>query len=490
MFDSNLKPIRWNNNKLEFLGLTTEEMQNHNILDSIIEEDKTKLVQSIEKTMISGEDQEIIKIIRHDNEIFSYHLTGKRLETDAGAFLMGVGIDVTDRVKIENELIAAKDKAEESERLKSSFLANMSHELRTPMVGILGFSQLLADVDNLENAKEMGDIINSSGKRLMDTLNMILDLARIEAGESEVEVSEVDLVRSIEEAIIVFDAIARNKNLKLESNSNFDSYLTYTSPQIITSILNNLINNAIKFTNLGSISITLDEAILENKKYAVIKVADTGIGINHNELENVFKEFRQASEGLDRSHEGTGLGLTLCKKYIEMLGGNISVDSKLGIGTVFTISIPDMSQNNPKASIDIAMSDSKCINNKVTTHKDFNLRILVVDDDPTSLYLVERILSDQFYIDSVSNAIDAIEKAKENQYSLILMDINLGKSKNGLFATSEIRKFENYINTPIIAMTAYAMTGDREEFISNGCTGYLSKPFTKEDLMNLVFEFI
>jgi PAS domain S-box-containing protein len=490
MFDSQLKPVRWNKNKMEFLGLNTENMQNHNILDSIADEDKAKLISSIEKTMTIGEDQDIIKIIKHDGDVFSYHLTGKRLITDSGAFLMGVGIDVTDRVKIENELITAKIKAEESERLKSSFLANMSHELRTPMVGILGFSQLLADVENLEKAKEMGEVINSSGKRLMETLNLILDLARIEAGESEVEIYEIDLMNSINEVIIVFDVIAKTKNIVLKSYSDFENYIIYTSPKIITSVLNNLINNAVKFTNAGSIIVTLENEILNGQTSAIIKVADTGIGIEKKDLANIFDEFRQASEGLGRSHEGTGLGLTLCKKYVEMLGGNISVESNLGVGTVFTIRIPDMNTSSVDESIDIMQSEPKLSIKAPQSPKDFNCRILVVDDDQTSVYLVERILGNQFFIDSVNNSVDAIEKVKENQYALILMDINLGKSKNGLYATGEIRKLENYRNIPIIAMTAYAMIGDKEEFISKGCTGYISKPYTKEQLFNLILEFI
>ncbi|MEI6089934.1 MAG: PAS domain S-box protein [bacterium] len=490
MFDSNLKPVRWNHNKLEFLGLSAEEMQTHNIIDSIAEEDKNKLIKSIEKTMTIGKDQDIIRIIRYDGEMFSYHLTGKRLETEAGTFLMGVGIDVTDRVKTETELITAKVKAEESERLKSSFLANMSHELRTPMVGILGFSQLLSEVEDLDKAKEMADVINTSGKRLMETLNLILDLARIEAGESEVEISEINLVEAINDVIIVFEAIAKTKNLKLQSYSKFDNYITYSSPTIIASILNNLINNAIKFTNVGSIIVTLEGEIINGQNYAIIKVSDTGIGISTKDIENIFHEFRQASEGLDRSHEGTGLGLTLCKKYVEMLNGSISVESSLGVGTVFTIKIPDLEQNSSVESIDVSTTNANSNISNLDKQKNFNLRILVVDDDPTSLYLVDRILSNQFFIDFVSNSVDAIEKVKENQYSLILMDINLGKSKNGLFATSEIRKLENYRNIPIIAMTAYAMAGDREEFLLKGCTGYISKPFEKKQLIETICEFI
>ncbi len=490
MFDQNLKPIRWNRNKQTFLGLSYEEMANHNILDSIVADDKATLIQSIERTMTLGESQDIIRIIQHNGEVFSYHLTGKKLDTESGSFLMGVGIDISERVKIEEELIIAKEKAEESEHLKSSFLANMSHELRTPMVGILGFSQLLSDVEDLPKAKEMGSIINSSGKRLMDTLNMILDLARIEAGESELEITEMDLVESINEVILTFDAIAKTKNLILRSYSGFENYSIYSSNKIIASVLNNLVNNAIKFTNSGSIVVTLEEDIVNGKKSAIIKVADTGIGISQKDLANVFIEFRQVSEGLSRSHEGTGLGLTLCKKYIDMLGGSINVESTLGVGTVFTILIPDLDTSNSLDSIDNADEESKIINTIMDKQKDFNLRILIVDDDPTSIFLVERILGKQFFIDPVNNASDAIEKVKENKYTLILMDINLGKSKNGIYATSEIRKLEDYKNTPIIAMTAYAMAGDREEFISRGCTDYISKPFTKDELINIIFNYI
>lgn len=238
------------------------------------------------------------------------------------------------------ELIESKKNAEEMYKLKSSFLANMSHELRTPLVGILGFSELLTNTEDLEKVKEFSGFINFSGKRLMETLNLILDISRIEAGETKLSFVEIDIAHKIKETMNLFSVSAANKNLQLTFESTIESLVITSDAKAIDSILNNLINNAIKFTSDGDVKIKLSE-IEENGIHSiVIDVMDTGIGIVESDLDMIFHEFRQASEGLSRSFDGTGLGLSVTKKYVILLGGQIGVTSSLGKGSNFRVQLP------------------------------------------------------------------------------------------------------------------------------------------------------
>ncbi|MGA2298897.1 MAG: ATP-binding protein, partial [FCB group bacterium] len=411
------------------------------------------------------------------------------VKLDDNTFL-GYCKDISERKKTENELIESKERAEELNRLKSSFLANMSHELRTPMVGILGFSQYLLEIDDLEEIKEVSGLLNSSGKRLMETLNLILDLSRIESGETKLYLEEIDLIEEILETINTYKTVAIQKGLEL----NFESKLEFTNilsdRRVLQSILNNLINNAIKYTLKGEVKVIVGKEFIGDDEYVVIDVADTGLGIPEDYIDSIFEEFRQVSEGIGRSFEGTGLGLTLSKKFVTLLDGAISVKSKLNEGSTFTVKLPMKTKLDKSDKKIIKELESSAIPQQLEKPASKLSDVLLVEDDNTSIAFVQKMIGNLYNLEVVKNAIDAIEKTKRNKYSVILMDINLGSGMNGLDAVKEIRKLASYKETPIVALTAFAMTGDREEFITGGCTHYLSKPFGKQELIGLLNEIV
>lgn len=245
--------------------------------------------------------------------------------------------DITDIKRILNELIIAKEKAEEANKTKDLFLANMSHELRTPLIGILGYSDILAETLLQQEQNEMAKGINRSGNRLLKTLNLLLDLTRIKSDKFETSIIEKEITEELKFAYEMFREAAIEKKLEFSLKNLNENLTAKVDSSMLLVILENLINNAIKFTNRGSISLIAGK---ENNKEVFIKVKDTGIGIDEKNFDIIFEEFRQVSEGTNREFQGTGLGLSITKKYVEILNGTIKVESKINEGTTFTVILP------------------------------------------------------------------------------------------------------------------------------------------------------
>lgn len=248
--------------------------------------------------------------------------------------------EIKERKSIEDDLVVEKEKAESASKSKSVFLANMSHELRTPLVGILGYSDLMKDMLEDIELKEMADGIHRTGKRLLTTVSLVLDLARIESGTNEIKLTPVDVIQEIKDICSGFKGAMSNKKLGFNINLHADTFSLNVDQSMFRVIIENLVNNAFKFTSKGKISV---ESFIETDiKYSnfVIKVKDTGIGIKKDKIDLIFKEFKQLSEGFTKDFQGSGLGLSITKKYVELLGGKISVDSKFGEGTAFTVEFP------------------------------------------------------------------------------------------------------------------------------------------------------
>ncbi len=409
----------------------------------------------------------------------------------AGKMIGSIGVltDITERKKSERELIHAKDKAEEMNRLKTNFLNNMSHEIRTPMVGILGFAQLLREEITNVDQRKMIDEILLSGKRLMETINSILDLSRIESKKFDLLPSEFDLVEEVTSTLNSLTVVASQKKLYLNINAVKKNMAVYLDKRMLNQILNNLVGNAIKFTKEGGVTVNLATEKSGNKNYIIMDVADTGIGIPEEYQKIIFEEFRQVSEGLSRTFEGTGLGLTITKKLVDIMNGEIHLKSKVGEGSTFTVKIPVRKRISefelkPQQKAE-TVEDLKGI--KPLSKKNLP-SLLLVENDEVNANITKIFLKDICLLDIAYDAESCLNMVKKKIYDSILMDIHLGLGMSGTEAVKEIRKLPAYKNTPVVAVTAYAMAGDREKFLEAGCTHYISKPFDKKGLIKVISE--
>ena len=381
-----------------------------------------------------------------------------------------------EREKTNLELISAKENAEELNKIKSNFLANMSHELRTPLIGILGYAELLSLETEDENWKAMLKSIYTGGERLLETLNHMLDLSKIEAGKVIINYEHISLKQLVDEVISVFASVTSKKNIFIRSKFNQENISFKADTRIIRSILNNLVSNAIKFTEQGGVLIEAELENEEEKSFLTIKVVDTGIGIPDSSRKIIYDEFRQASEGLSRHYEGTGLGLTITKKFVELLSGRIDFVSEFGKGTTFIITIPVVKSVQENAQPVVISDDAAVDENKLKE------KVIVVDDDPASRSVISLFLRKEFLVDTAATGEEAILIMQKNNYDLILLDISLGKGINGLDLIKLLRKKQQYASIPVVAVTAHAMVGDRERFLSEGFDDYIAKPFTKKEL--------
>jgi hypothetical protein len=410
------------------------------------------------------------------SRIFEISYTGMQYEGKKA--MLEIFQDITERKGYEASLIRAKEQAEESDNLKTAFLSNMSHEIRTPMNGILGFTNLLKK-PNLtgEEQQEFINIIQISGARMLNTINNIVDISKIESGLIGVNIKETNIDEKIEFTYKFFKPEVENKGLQFFFKNNLLSKETIikTDNEKVYGILTNLVRNAIKFTLEGSIEFGYEK----KGEYIEFFVKDTGIGIPENQKELIFERFRQGSESYNRNYEGSGLGLSISKSYVEMLGGSIWVESEEGKGSTFYFTIPYHSVEEENTEIkNVVPAELKEVQMK-------NLKILIVEDDEVSYSLLTRILQNisKKVLHEITG-IKAIETCRNNpDLDLVLMDIKMPQM-DGSEATRQIRQFNKDI--VIIAQTAYAFADDNEKAIEAGCNDYIAKPIDKTLLYDLI----
>ncbi|MCK9204762.1 MAG: PAS domain-containing protein [Bacteroidales bacterium] len=397
--------------------------------------------------------------------------------------------NITERKTLQHELILAKERAEESSRLKSTLLNNMSHELRTPLNGILGFSEIMANELVEKDFIEMANHINISGKRLMKTLDSVMQLSQLESGIKAVHPVEINPYQCFKDLINNFSEQARAKGLFLELKE-MDITPGYIDTYFFIQAISNILENAVKFTNNGGVTIVVQETFRKDSRWMNIHIKDTGIGISEDHLKLIFEEFRQASEGQNRSFEGTGLGLTIAKKMIKVLGGDIIVESKIGQGSSFEINIPFPEKpDHPILSPNTELAKDSGDFTPLKKRKKKPL-ILLVEDNEVNCQLTIAFLGNRFEIDWVQDGPSCIEKLAQKAYAAVLMDINLGPGMDGLEATQQIRKMKGYEKIPIIALTGYTMFGDKERLLAGGCNAYLPKPYTRSEILMVLNQIL
>ncbi len=399
--------------------------------------------------------------------------------------LTGIVKDVTDYKLIQNELILAKEKAEESDRLKSAFLANMSHEIRTPMNGILGFTSLLQEPHLTgEEQQEYIEIIKKSGDRMLNTVNDIIDISKIEAGQMTVTDSEVNVSEKLRNMYSFFKPEAEKKGIQISLNNSLSEQksIIQTDKEKLNSILTNLIKNAIKYTDKGSIEIGYKIVTTEHAPSLQFYVKDTGVGISDERQEAIFERFIQADIEDKMARQGSGLGLAITKAYVEMLGGEIWVESKAGEGSTFFFTLP----LSAKVSEKTVEKETSIPDEKSNQRKDLN--ILIAEDDETSALYLQTILNNgNNKIVLTKNGHETVEVCRNKpDIDLVLMDIQM-PGMNGYNATRKIRTFNKKV--VIIAQTAYALEGDNGKALEAGCNDYISKPVKKDELLALIQKY-
>lgn len=402
---------------------------------------------------------------------------------------IAINENITDRKIAEQELIDAKLKAEESDRLKLAFLANMSHEIRTPMNGILGFTELLKAPDlSAAEQNEFISIIEKSGQRMLNIINDIINISKVEAGQVEVTLSETNVNDQLNYIYSFFTPEANQKGIKLVIKKQLpEKYnLLLADNEKLYAVLTNLVKNAIKFTNEGSIEFGCEKKGTDIAFF----VKDSGIGISDSQKGIVFERFRQASESVSRSHEGSGLGLAISKAYIEKLGGKIWVDSEKDKGSTFHFTIPSQSEleNEPENNSKENSQPTKENLGMQNENKIKNLKVLIVEDDPISKLLLTFVIkSFSKEIIKVSSGIEAIEACVNHpDIDLVMMDANMPKM-GGYEATRLIREFNK--DVVIIAQTANALQSDRKDAIDAGCTDYITKPINSAELTAMIQKY-
>lgn len=437
------------------------------------------------KTILNGENWSgELQNRKKNGELYWENMIIAPLKNDNNQITNFIAIkeDITEKRNIVEELIKAKDKAEEMNKIKNYFFANMSHELRTPFVGIMGYAELLYETMQNPEEKMLAEGILETSHRLTDTLTKILELTRIEFNQTEIDCSETDIYEIISLVSHQFIIPAEKKHLIIKKEIEFQSLIINTDKRLIYEIIRNLINNAINYTEEGHILIKswVEEKLAGSVLF--VKIEDSGIGIPESHQEVIWDAFRQVSEGTTRQYQGTGLGLTIVKKYIERLGGKIYLKSEVGKGSSFTFELP-INNNIPLTQIVPIVNENK------SEMRSPLKKILYVEDDLNSRAIYKMVLSKLYNIEVVDNAENAIKLLEEqHNFDLFLIDINLGAGMNGVEFLHYLRNVEKYTNTPTVALTAYAGEDDKKDFLSNGFNYFLAKPFLKKDLLNLLEE--
>ena len=470
------------------LGYGVEEIVGTRFADYVHEDDAATVGQLLRQAVDQGSPHDEVEYrFRHRDGSWRWLVTKGGALADAEGRVesfAGISRDVTERREMEERLRRAKEEADAATRTKSAFLANMSHEARTPLNGVMGMIQLLQLTGLDGEQTEYADTALESCRRLVRLLTDILDISRVEANMLSIRSAPMDMREILSQTQALFMPLAT------ESGLAFSVTLDDSVPDALLGdsvrlqqILSNLVGNALKFTPVGSVSLEACRlsGLRPGRCRMFFSVRDTGIGIPDDKLAALFRPFSQVSEGYTRSYQGAGLGLSICKRLIDLMGGGIAVISEVGVGTEIAFSLEfdagDVAGGGASAQAWLRPDSLE------------GMRLLVVEDDAFSMALAEKLLQRRgAAIETATDGRLAIEALKKEGFDLVLMDIQM-PDMDGIEASRAIRRGlagDRARGVPIIAMTAYAMVGDKDRFLEAGMDAYLSKPFEIGDLLGTI----
>lgn len=462
-----------------------EKRSLQSIYESIHPDDRNKfmaLLEVVAHKQKLPENRIILRVLENNATDYSYSsFTYSAVEDEAGNVVVITFIqrDITEDIIYQQNLITAKNKAEEADKLKSTFLANMSHEIRTPLNAIVGFSELLTETDDAEEKFEYKQLIETNSEILLKLIGDILDLSKIEVGSIDINRQKLNLCQLCDELYRSFQQRIKNPKVTLKLINPYTKCVANFDKYRFMQIFTNFATNAIKYTPQGEIVMGYECMPGQVRIY----VKDSGIGIPEEKKNRIFSRF----EKLDTFAQGTGLGLSICKAIADATGGEVGFKSKANIGSEFWyIGYTDVEYVEKS---EVADED---LNNKSTEHlsadspvKIKDLNILIAEDNDSNYLLIKKLLKDNQLTRAITG-VEAIENIKAQTFDIVFMDMRM-PVMNGLEATSLIREFNQ--TTPIIALTANAFDSDRENALAAGCNHFMTKPVKKRELMDLLFRY-